>query len=349
MIEELIKISKYAGERFDLIQAGGGNSSVKDGSQMLIKSSGYHLLEITQNGGFSVVDNKKILKLLDFKFCENKKENDKIASEFVKDAIISGHRPSIETLLHSMFDKYTLHTHPLSVNVVCASQNAEKLLGEIFKDEEILFVDYKTPGIELALELKKQMDIFRKTHNKKASIVFLQNHGLIVSSDNIDDIQRITDGVVDKIDNYLGLDFERYKLTNKISKLLGNTDSAYYSEDAFLNETLMTQPELFHTLPFCPDKMVYCLADAVRINSMTDDVSILEFKQNHNDIPRVVIYGDKLFLIGATIKKCKEVEEVLKFHILALSNIAKHNQNLLSHEELAYLGNWEAEKYRQKL
>ena len=41
-IQNFINISKYAGERFDLIQAGGGNSSVKlDNGQMLIKASGY--------------------------------------------------------------------------------------------------------------------------------------------------------------------------------------------------------------------------------------------------------------------------------------------------------------------
>ena len=46
-LENFILMSKYAGERFDIVQAGGGNSSVKleDGS-MLIKASGFSLSEI---------------------------------------------------------------------------------------------------------------------------------------------------------------------------------------------------------------------------------------------------------------------------------------------------------------
>ncbi len=40
-MNDFIKISKYAGERFDLTQAGGGNSSVKnDDGTMYIKASG---------------------------------------------------------------------------------------------------------------------------------------------------------------------------------------------------------------------------------------------------------------------------------------------------------------------
>lgn len=351
MMKELIKISRYAGERFDLIQAGGGNSSVKNGDEMIIKSSGCHLLDIAKDSGFSVVDNKKVLKILEFSFGEEKKENDRIAADLVQKAIINGPRPSIETLLHSMFDKYTLHTHPLSVNIVCASKNCEEKLSRIFEheNEKILFVRYKTPGIELALELKTQMDIFQNIYNKKAKVVLLQNHGLIVSSDSGEDVQRITDAIVDKIDDFMGLDFKRYKLTNKISALLGGNNISYLSEDICLNSLLKTQPELFHITPFCPDKMVYCCADAVKISTLIDNDPILKFKKNYNDIPKVIIYEDMIFLTGSTIKKCKEVEEVLKFHILALSNIEKQNYNLLSSIELAYIGNWEAEKYRQNL
>ena len=42
-IDEFIEISKYFGQRFDLIQASGGNSSVKDKNRMFIKSSGYSM------------------------------------------------------------------------------------------------------------------------------------------------------------------------------------------------------------------------------------------------------------------------------------------------------------------
>ena len=61
-IENFIKLSKYAGERFDLVQAAGGNSSVKlKNNEMLIKASGFLLSDLDKNNGYSRVNTKKIL------------------------------------------------------------------------------------------------------------------------------------------------------------------------------------------------------------------------------------------------------------------------------------------------
>ena len=60
-IQQFIKISKYAGMREDLVQAGGGNSSVKfDENRMLIKASGFQLADINENNGYSEIDYKSI-------------------------------------------------------------------------------------------------------------------------------------------------------------------------------------------------------------------------------------------------------------------------------------------------
>ena len=49
-IKNFVEISKYAGERFDLVQASGGNSSVKiTDTKMLIKASGFLLSDINEN------------------------------------------------------------------------------------------------------------------------------------------------------------------------------------------------------------------------------------------------------------------------------------------------------------
>ena len=48
-------------------------------------------------------------------------------------------------------------------------------------------------------------------------------------------------------------------------------------------------------------------------------------------------------------KKAKEIEEVFKFHIMTLISSHTKEINYLSQEEIQYIGNWEAEKYRQKI
>ena len=65
LIKEFVRISKYFGQRFDLIQAAGGNSSIKDGHKMYIKSSGYSLAEVSEKNGYSLLDNRKLMDFLE--------------------------------------------------------------------------------------------------------------------------------------------------------------------------------------------------------------------------------------------------------------------------------------------
>lgn len=54
-MEQYIKMSKYAGMREDLVQAGSGNSSVKtDNNRILIKIFGYQLADIKEGDGYSI-------------------------------------------------------------------------------------------------------------------------------------------------------------------------------------------------------------------------------------------------------------------------------------------------------
>lgn len=56
-MKDFLLISKYADMREDLVQAGGGNSSLElDGERMLIKESGVQLADVTETDGFSVVN-----------------------------------------------------------------------------------------------------------------------------------------------------------------------------------------------------------------------------------------------------------------------------------------------------
>lgn len=352
-IKELVEISKYAGERLDLVQAGGGNSSVKlNTGHMLIKASGYSLSEVVKGFGYSkvltakvseIVENKKIIAL------KTKKERENLASVLVKKATVdTNNRPSIETLLHSFLLKYTLHTHPIALNIILAKKDWKSILKSIFKENELVFVDYKTPGIDLALELNNQLNKFKTIPN----IIFLQNHGLIISSDKKEDIESLTEYVLDRVENYLNIDFSRYKLTTQISKALRTIDDfnniSYLCENIFLNDLLKKNKKLFFERPFCPDSFVFCGASAIEINDLSD-LSIVKLYQNkYFSLPKIYIYDNNLFIISKSVKKAKEIEDVLKFHLMILSYNSL-DINFLTENELNYLSNWEAEKFRQKL
>jgi len=288
-IKTLIKISNYAGERFDLVQAGGGNSSVKnDDGTMLIKASGYMLSEVDEAKGISKVYTRQVADIMvnqTLLKSKNKRVREKISKRLVKEATISLNRPSIETLAHVLVSKYTLHTHPLAVAVIVIQKSWKEILGRMFDD--IILVNYKTPGIEMALELKKEIDHFRTVKDREPKIIFLQNHGLIISSDDIYEIKHLSEKVLTKIERYLKLDLSRYKQTTSISNLFSYIEAlpltSYLSEDSLINRILQTNRELFFAPPFCPDKLVYCGIGAVKIAHLKDPNVLLEYKYKYHD------------------------------------------------------------------
>ena len=353
-LKNFVEISKYAGERFDLVQAAGGNTSVKlKNSEMLIKASGFLLSDVAENNGYSKVDTKKIANILKNKTIKNeadKRKREFLAKELIEEATLDkNNRPSIETLLHSTLYKYTLHTHPVAVNMIVIQKEWKEILTSIFKNENIALVSYKTPGIDLALELDKVISAFVTV----PKILFLQNHGLIVTSDNVDDIERLTESVLSKIEDYLKIDMSRFKLTNKISKLINNIEKksniTFLSEDKYLNEQLFQNQELFLQTPFYPDSLVFCGVSAVIIRDVIDTKVLQDYKKKYLDLPKVIIFNEHIFFIALNIKKAKEMEEVMKFHIMVLEKNKKNNKNFLEFKELSYLNNWEAENYRKKI
>ena len=108
-----VKISKYSGMREDLVQAGGGNSSFKISEErMAIKASGFQLADVTEENGYALV-NPKIIRDR-FLNCEDLSAlTDEDSKAILNEAFIEGKKPSIETFLHAVSGKYTLHTHSM--------------------------------------------------------------------------------------------------------------------------------------------------------------------------------------------------------------------------------------------
>ncbi len=354
-IKDLVEISKYAGERFDLTQAGGGNSSVKlENGCMLIKASGYLLSDVEVDKGYSTVVTEQvavITKCKDIINEKNKRKREHLAASLVENATIDKeNRPSIETILHSSLHKFTLHTHSVVVNMITIQKNWKEILLDIFNDYEIGLIPYRTPGIDLGIELNKNLQDFKNTPN----IIFLQNHGLIVSSERVKDISLLNEMILERIENYLKIDMNKYKLPNKISALLKSIDNNFYnitylSDDSYLCERLKENKDLFFQAPFCPDVFVFCGIGALEIENLEDSTNIKNYRENFFELPKVIIFDQNIFFIAPNIKKAKEMEEVMKFHIMVLKNTLIKDKIFLEVDELAYLNNWEAEKFRQKL
>ena len=355
-IDKLVRMSKYAGERFDLVQAGGGNSSVKlDDGIMLIKASGCLLSDIGQEKGFSRVRNREVVNILgetDVLQMDDKRERARRSSELLVKTVVSpSPRPSIETFMHAILSRYVLHTHPLAVNAVTCKKDWVALLETLFSGKAA-YVAYRTPGFELALELKKVVLAYEERNSREPEIIFLQNHGLIINTDRFEDVQRLTEEVVQTVEQHLGIDLDKYKITNRVSDLVSSVADApvvsALCSDSELARLLKDRRELFSSFPFCPDGLVYCGMRPLEITSLDDASPFARFREEYGDLPKVILYNNLLFFAAPSLRKAWEIEAVFKFHIMTL-DLARCDVDLLSEQELGYLSTWEAEQYRRKL
>ncbi len=383
-LNDLIEISRFAGERFDLVQAGGGNSSTKlEDGKMYVKASGMALSDVRGTGDFCCLEWRPLIEFLDRAPIDGDTRDLEVeADNFMSALPKSGtKRPSIETLMHAALGPLTLHTHPIAVAaVVCRSDWKEKL-SQLFGDA--FYIDYKTPGASLAVALRQELRR-RNWQPGQSAVVFLQNHGLIVAGKNRQEVIELTEKVVDKIAASISLDLSRYKLVNFASQLvnkicqyrqnnrseqnqqsqqhhqsqqdLQNQWIAYLSEDRCLNQAVNSDIKLLTAGCATPDQLVYCGPTGILIDSDDFDSAkrtVADFWLKFHHAPKLLILKSgaqrHLLLLGPSLRKCKEMEDVLKSHVMLQKGGLPATLQFLPESEVNYLTNWEAEKYRQNL
>jgi ribulose-5-phosphate 4-epimerase/fuculose-1-phosphate aldolase len=346
-IIELVEISRYVGQRFDLVQAGGGNSSVKINGDLLVKASGFLLSDMKIDSGYSIVDNKSIIKILEDQSLLGVDKNirEKLITERVNKATKSDSKASIEVFMHALFYKYTMHTHPLAVNAVLCSNNADNIVNDLFPNT--LLIDYDTPGFSLAINLKRGYDKFLETSNTPPNVVFLKNHGLIVSADNTNDLLEIQEDIVNKLEGYLKIKLDKYKKTNKVSTIVNTVFDtqlvSYVSDDKILIDQIVN----ITGKPFFPDQLVYGGFQAVELKDENDIGSVHRYKDQFFEYPKIIIFDGNIFFVAESLRKARDIEDVLRAHIIIQSNAG--DLHLLDNSELTFLADWDAEKYRRTL
>lgn len=339
-MKSFLKMSQYAGMREDLVQAGGGNSSYKINEEcMAIKASGFQLADIKENEGYALVNPKKIREaFLNDSDLDSMTEEDSKA--VLKEAFIKGAHPSIETFLHSVSGRYSLHTHPVVINVLASRAGGMETLGELFPDA--ILVPYATPGIELAKAYFKEY----KRAGKEAGIVFLQNHGLLVSADTAREVIEMTENILKKTERYLNLDFSDYRAVTELSQHFDEgivwqvTDTHILEAQKILGQTWDSA--------FCPDCVVFLGKKMFSAPSDGKEEEWAVFKEQYG-FPVVISYKDKLYIHAESVKKAMEIQSILSFSAQVMALNQGHERNMLSEQEQNYLLNWDAEKYRKNL
>ncbi len=221
-LADLIKISNATGRDIALVQAGGGNTSVKtaDGKYMYIKASGTALKDMSIKQGWrrlrldvalSIIEDKSIAKL-DTQAREVEVKNrlllacdDKRPTTDDRRQTTDEIRPSLESHFHALLDKCVVHLHPQAVLAYTCAKNGREKLQKLFRNENLppVWVPYVGLGYMLAKKIKAITTDYKNRYGRNPAIMFFQNHGLAVTANSASAALRLVRTVVETCNNKL--------------------------------------------------------------------------------------------------------------------------------------------------
>lgn len=318
----LKKLSARVGADPLLVQAAGGNTSLKQNGVMWIKASGTWLRDAAARDIFVPVDHEVLLTTL----AKNDPACEACTDFVLVDLNATGLRPSIETSVHALMpQRVVVHVHCVNTISWAICTDAEQRLAGKLKDFNWIFVPYARPGLPLAKAIAARLE-------PSIDILILGNHGLVVAAETVAEAEALLYHIVKA-------------LTRPARALVAPDRAALHSLCESTDYMLATNDET-HALAtdalalergknavFYPDHVVFLgVGVATEIES---------------GVPLVALPGK-----GVLIRK--DVKPAVEPMGRCLADVMRRTASddpltALSVEAIDRLVNWDAEKYRQGL
>ncbi len=173
-LDQIIYLSHLIGRETRLVQPGGGNTSIKVGTELLVKGSGTDLRTIGRKG-FSRLSIPALAALRTAESMDDA-EMMRFMASCALDA--DAPAPSVETPLHSLLPHRVIaHTHDVATMSLTNLRDAvaEQLVADLFAGE-VVYVPYVRPGFPLAHAVSRMVDRIPTG----AIGLALAHHGLVV-------------------------------------------------------------------------------------------------------------------------------------------------------------------------
>jgi len=372
-LNKLVEMSHRYGENEEFVLAGGGNTSYKENGTLYVKGSGVQLSDILPEQ-FVAMDIKKLLEMVEYEYPESMSndEREKKALADMMSARLPGEeskRPSVESILHAMFPyKFVLHVHPPLINGLTCAVIGEESCSKLFKDKAV-WIELTKPGLILAQKCNRVFREYEKKAGTFPQIVILQNHGIFIAADTVDEIDDLMNYVVDTLEKQIN-EFPNFQIdalsydmdslqaiTAKLKSLYSsiNTDNTTVAK-FYINkqiEQFVESKETFKPISksFTPDHIVYCKDEPLFIEPDADIEAEFNTYANRKGFkPNIVaIRGVGFFALGSNPKKAMQAQ-ALFLDAVKIATYAKSfgGANPLNDEFANFILNWEVEAYRSK-
>ena len=179
--------------------------------------------------------------------------------------------------------------------------------------------------------------------NPKTDILFLQNHGIIIGGEDINEIDKTFKGIISDLNEDNGLEFS---LDKKVNNLLLNDSIELISVDIPGIHNLVFDKCLYDYLKenwaLYPDHVVFLGNRAHYYDSLEILIKDLDF------LPELIFIKNRGVFTKSKMSLAKLVQLKCYYDVITRQN-DKVEFNLLSDHDIMDLLDWDAEHYRQKI
>ncbi|MBR5543546.1 MAG: class II aldolase [Oscillospiraceae bacterium] len=330
-MKNFVTMCQKIGSMVDFVQGGGGNASCKHNENtMAIKASGFTIREITEVDGYTNVDYLKVKAYHTEAKPEELETREKESTPFTMSCVTPNPagktlRPSVEAGFHSLLKKYVMHTHPVYANVVTCAVGGKDLAHEIFVDTDFVWIPYINPGFSLTLAISDAINAYEKETGRFPKVIFLENHGLVTTSDCAEECTKLHIEVNETIKNYL-------KLSDFYNDLdLVENGDAFVSSAKFIGSFIGKYgvEEIEKTILY-PDQLVY-LNGGLKEDKIT--------------------FADGKMTIRAPKKEAMAILETFAAYAYIIDSLRSSGKTVQPMDQAGtdFINNWESEKYRKSI
>lgn len=324
----LRRLSAKLGQNLDLVQAGGGNTSLKDNGTLWVKASGKWLIRAMEDEMFLPVPRAEILRSMD--------EDREYTEEY---ATLSGTllRPSVETSMHAVLPhRVVVHVHSVRTIAWAVRDDAPEALRDRLAGLRWEWVPYVHPGVILGKEIRARL-------GSRPDVLVLGNHGLIVAAGDCDSAEALLEDAERRLD----LPVRRAPAADLegLARVIPPGFRIAPDDEAHMLATEQFSLEAAALGTLYPDQCVYLGPGVAILGGATPESVVERFTQRHQVAPRVILVSGKGVLVADDLNRAgRELLISLKRVIERLDPTAKIRP--LDPSQVSRLINWEAEKYR---
>jgi rhamnose utilization protein RhaD (predicted bifunctional aldolase and dehydrogenase) len=259
--------------------------------------------------------------------------------------------------------KYVVHTHPTIVNGLTCSKSGRQIAEQLFHSR-CMWIPSVNPGYILAKLIKTQLAEHEKKYKSLPDIILLENHGMFVGAETIEEIKTIYNFVIGTLKKRIirDPDFSSTWVSKaemeKVCSCLKNYSAFKNAYITFENNSEISDAvkdsasfQKVHS-SYTPDHILYAGPEMLFVedlNSIERDID--QYRERNECYPKVIAVK----MIGVfALGDGEDSSHITMLFFLDALKIAVYAESFGGYKfmdkgQIDFIKNWEVEKFRSKV